>query len=305
MAQRFRNTHFLLALIAPWIDALKRALHTAGVAGAVSGSSGADGTGAVTGNTSATQPGAAASSVAGTGFATAGQVVTTTESFTATLNQYAGCWFLSATQPPALIASHPAAAAEPLVLTVKGLAPTTDVGAWDILSGVNHLHAAGTLAGPSHTHGAGTYSAGAGTVAVHYDRAEYPVEAANATDAPTLLTLTLAVMVAYITHVRDLLAHDAADTTNDPDPAVSIQELISPIVGTATCITYLNNLKAALNAHRSQSGVHPTDDSGHAVSSPDATDLASAITLAKEIKGDLNAHMADGQLPASWRVGGY
>lgn len=302
MATPIRKTHFLIALVASLFDGLKRALHESGVAGAVTGTSGAEGTGAVTGSTGATQPSATAEAVAGTGFATAGQVVTTTESFTAALNQYAGCWLITATQPPCLIASHPAAAAAPLALTVYGAAPTTDAGTWKILSGVSHLHAAGTLAGPSHTHAAGTYSAGAGTPAVHYDRAEYAVTAAAASDADTLLTLTRALAIAFVTHLRDTVAHTVADSANDPDDTLTPGEIAADAQDTTSCITLLNTIKAAYNAHRGESGVHPLDDSGHAITSPDATDLASANTLANELRTDFNAHMADGQLPASWRV---
>lgn len=88
----------------------------------------------------------AAGLVTGTGLTAAGQVVTTTDSKTATLNQYAGCWLLAAAAPPALIISHPAAVAAPLVLTVMGLA-STDAGAYRILAAPTP---AGSVA--SHTH---------------------------------------------------------------------------------------------------------------------------------------------------------
>lgn len=88
----------------------------------------------------------------GTGFATAGQVVTTTGNFTATLNQYAGCWLLAATQTPSLIVSHAAVTGAPLVLTVYGLAPMTDAGTFRILraptpAGTNAAEATHTHSG--------------------------------------------------------------------------------------------------------------------------------------------------------------
>lgn len=76
---------------------------------------------------------AAASLVTGTGFSTSGQVVTSTTNFTATLNQYANCWLITATQAPCLIVSNTAVSGAPLVLTVFGLAPTTAAEAFRIL----------------------------------------------------------------------------------------------------------------------------------------------------------------------------
>lgn len=90
---------------------------------------------------------AVASLVTGTGFATSGQVVTTSSNFTATLNQYANCLLITATQAPCLIVSHPAVTGAPLALTVFGLAPTTAAEAFRILIGPTP---AGSVA--SHTH---------------------------------------------------------------------------------------------------------------------------------------------------------
>lgn len=102
-----------------------------------------------TGTTPAT---AAAELTNGTGFATAGQVVTTTGNFTATLDQYANCWLISATQAPCLILSHAAVTGAPLELTVYGAAPATDAGTFKILraptpAGTNATEAAHTHSG--------------------------------------------------------------------------------------------------------------------------------------------------------------
>jgi hypothetical protein len=83
----------------------------------------------------------------GTGFSTAGQVVTTTDNQTMTLNQCANMWLITATQAPCLIVSNTAVTGAPAVLTVYGLAPTTDAGTYKILKAPTP---AGTVS--SHTH---------------------------------------------------------------------------------------------------------------------------------------------------------
>ena len=58
----------------------------------------------------------------GTGFATAGQVVTTTENKTLALNELANCWLITATQAPCLIISNTAASADrALLASVRGV----------------------------------------------------------------------------------------------------------------------------------------------------------------------------------------
>lgn len=71
----------------------------------------------------------------GTGQSSAGQVITTTDNQTMTLNQCAGMWFVSATHGPYLIASNTAVTGAPAVLTIYGGAPTTDAGTYKILKG--------------------------------------------------------------------------------------------------------------------------------------------------------------------------
>jgi len=70
----------------------------------------------------------------GTGLTAAGQVMTTTDNQTMTLNQCAGMWLIPATgsHAPMLILSNTAVTGAPAVLTVQGTA-ATDAGAYKIV----------------------------------------------------------------------------------------------------------------------------------------------------------------------------
>lgn len=80
----------------------------------------------------------------GTGLTASGQVMTTTDNQTMTLNQCAGMWLVPATgsTAPMLILSNTAVTAAPAVLTVQGSA-ATDAGAYKI---VKNVAVAGTVA---------------------------------------------------------------------------------------------------------------------------------------------------------------
>jgi hypothetical protein len=294
MAVIRHKTHFLVAFIAAFIDSFKRMVASGGAGGGVSGSSaaGSSHNHVFTG----TAPTAAeVAAFTGTGFATAGQVVTTTDNQTMTLNQCAGMWLLSATQPPCWIVSNTAVAGAPAVLTVYGLAPTTDAGTYKIVKAPTP---AGTNAAESsHTHGAGSYAASPASSAVHYDRGEYSVATANSTDLATSLALCQSLMQAYGTHVADALAHDAVDATN------ALSYTRASVVSLATAITAANDLKAKYNAHLTQSGVHPNDDATNAVVASDASTTQGQLnTLLNAIKTAFNAHLADGMATPSWRA---
>lgn len=87
----------------------------------------------------------------GTGYATSGQVITTTDNQTMTLNQCAGMWFVppSGAKPAVLILSNTAVAGAPAVLTVQGIAPTTDAGAYTIVKALTPVGTfTGAVAGP-------------------------------------------------------------------------------------------------------------------------------------------------------------
>lgn len=93
----------------------------------------------------------------GTGQSSSGQVITTTDNQTMTLNQCAGMWFVSATHGPYLIASNTAVSGAPAVLTTYGTAPTTDAGTYKILkalAAVGTNTASAALATHTHTVGA-------------------------------------------------------------------------------------------------------------------------------------------------------
>lgn len=75
----------------------------------------------------------------GTGYATSGQVITTTDNQTmAATTTAAGMWFVpvSGSKPPVLILSNTIVSGAPAVLTVQGIAPTTDAGTYTIVRGV-------------------------------------------------------------------------------------------------------------------------------------------------------------------------
>lgn len=100
----------------------------------------------------------------GTGYATAGQVITTTDNQTMTLNQCRGMWFIAdalSSTAPVLIISNTAVTGAPAVLTVIGTAPATDAGTYKIVCdpipvGTNSASAAlGT-----HTHSVGAAAGG-------------------------------------------------------------------------------------------------------------------------------------------------
>lgn len=92
----------------------------------------------------------------GTGYATAGQVITTTDNQTmAATNSAAGMWFVPtglATGVPCLILSNTIVAGAPAVLTCQGIPPVTDAGAYKIVKTLTAATGAATAAGSAHTH---------------------------------------------------------------------------------------------------------------------------------------------------------
>jgi hypothetical protein len=96
-------------------------------------------------------------------------------------------------------------------------------------------------------------------------------------------------------HFKDAQAHLIADTVNDGylDGYSFLDGYLaaSSVTQLASLIVNLNAMKALFNVHRSQAGVHVNNDTGYATSAADATDLASAKTLALDLKAKINGHI--------------
>lgn len=124
---------------------------TVATVGAQTGAPSATGAPTFTGTapTSAINP---AALVTGTGMTASGQTMTSTDTKTATLNQYAGCWLLTAAHGPYLIASNTAVSGAVLVLTIATTAPTTDAGVYGIYAGATPVGTISAVATPTHTH---------------------------------------------------------------------------------------------------------------------------------------------------------
>lgn len=305
MATQVRKMHWLVAIVATAFNSLKRAwgvLSDPGHDHGAATGAGSAHTHTFTGTASTT---GTAEAFTGSGYTTAGQVVTTSDNQTMTLNQCAGMWLITATQAPCLIVSNAAVTGAPAELTVYGAAPATTAEGYKILKAPTP---AGTNANESaHTHSVASDTTGitaayGGSSSVHLDASEQTVQNANASSLATSLTLVnelLAVyqngVAGYPGHVNDTLAHGTADTTN-------VTLLTDPATDLDSAIDLANDLKAKYNAHRSQSGVHLNNDSGHAISSSDASDQNSLNTLLNELKTDLNAHMADAVAGTSLRA---
>lgn len=89
-----------------------------------------------------------------------------------------------------------------------------------------------------------------------------------------------------VVNVNGYLSDLIDDTFN------AAQDTAETVAGaTAQAVSLANDLKARFNLHRTQAGVHSSNDAVNAVTSPDATDLASSITLLNEIKARFNAHL--------------
>lgn len=111
--------------------------------------------------------------------------------------------------------------------------------------------------------------------------------AATATSLPTVITLANQLLSILLMHGADSVSHVAADSTLGTALAALVVA-----VDLASSETLLNGLKAALNAHLTQSGVHVFNDTINTVSASAATDLTSSETLANALQTSVNAHFA-------------
>lgn len=132
------------------------------------------------------------------------------------------------------------------------------------------------------------------------------VTAAAATDLPTTVTLANQLRGVLKMHLTDTSAHLKSDSVNDGyvdgyshfmDGYSALQPAAFGVAQLVLASNILNVVKIAFNAHRTQSGVHVSNDNGNVVSTANATDLASAEALAIALKAALNLHMGSG--PAS------
>lgn len=131
---------------------------------------------------------------------------------------------------------------------------------------------------------------------VHKDADERTVTTADASSLDTSIELARALVERYAAHRADTLHHKAADSTN------TVATAKASIVDLASVITAANQLKVALNAHASQSGVHVVNDASLSVSTTDASDQGTANTLLNALKTAMNAHFARAYATTSWRA---
>lgn len=132
----------------------------------------------------------------------------------------------------------------------------------------------------------------AGSV-VHADATAAPAVTATAVDLPTAIARLNAILAAYGIHIGSECsattgqgAHIAADVSNT---------IAAPAAGAgdqAAAITLANEIKAKHELHRVRLASHPKADSATAITSADASDLATLITLVNELGDDVAAHIA-------------
>jgi hypothetical protein len=124
------------------------------------------------------------------------------------------------------------------------------------------------------------------------------VSAANASDLPSLITLNNQLVSVMRNHFGDDSAHKIA---NGAYQAV-LDGYGAPLAASAplaTVIPSVNAMKVVLNLHMPMTTLHLNADNTNTVSAANATDQASANTLANALKASLNAHMASGPTTTS------
>jgi hypothetical protein len=109
------------------------------------------------------------------------------------------------------------------------------------------------------------------------------IEAADASDLATAITLVNQEWSYINSHFADTLAHDSA---------VTAAMTSATATDLATAITRANEVKADYNTHRTEASVHFNNDATNVVAAADASDLGTLQTLVNEIKVDANAHFA-------------
>jgi hypothetical protein len=133
---------------------------------------------------------------------------------------------------------------------------------------------------------------GAGS-AVHLDKSEVTVTAADASSLATSLVLVNQLRAVYEFHKADTLAHKTADTAT----------LSAPVATDLTsAITLANELKGDYNVHRASTSWHYNADGTNIVAASNASDQGTLNTLLNDIKAQFNAHFADGSSCPSIRL---
>lgn len=165
-----------------------------------------------------------------------------------------------------------------------------------------------------------------------HDDATTTIAAANSSNEGTCVTLVTELLLKLNAHMNyssersivlrandikaKMIAHATKSGVHDVDDTALAAFVVTDAINLTTAYTLLDAEQVALNshykrstlwecmaalteagtiynAHRSQALVHWVNDAGHAVTSPDATDLATAYVRANEMadtSGDLNNH---------------
>jgi hypothetical protein len=114
------------------------------------------------------------------------------------------------------------------------------------------------------------------------------ITAANASDLPTLVTLTRQIVAKTAQHAASTVAHKVVDET--------FVTTVASVVDLASAIVALNAIKALINTHIASTTYHYNADSTNGIAATDATTQGTAQTLANEIKTDFTAHVTSGNV---------
>ncbi len=155
--------------------------------------------------------------------------------------------------------------------------------------GTNHFHRDISAEGPLGTYEFPTSSA-------------LSVSAPVATDLPTLLVLlnfqkAVLAGAASTAHFSDDRAHLKVDAVN-----FAALSVIPSATDLASALVLVNGLQTLYNAHRTQSGVHPSNDTVNTWTGSAAVDLATAIASANFGTSEINDHILSGPSVGGVRI---
>jgi hypothetical protein len=92
-------------------------------------------------------------------------------------------------------------------------------------------------------------------------------------------------------HMVDANAHKAADTVNAALISTTALAELTSSSSQGDTNTFINTLKTAYQAHRTQANIHSHNDTTNVITDADATDLATSKTLVAGVKTQGNAHV--------------